>query len=78
MGLKYEPASEPLHDADLLDALDAQEEVEDALVLPCYSQKATMGRELMAPRTDRTTRIPSGVASPVATNHAAKGSVFVN
>jgi len=44
----------------------------------CYSQKATMGRELMAPRTDRTTRIPSGVASPVTTNHAAKGSVFVN
>jgi len=43
-----------------------------------YSRKATMGRELMAPRTDRTTRIPSGVASPVTTNHAAKGSVFVN
>jgi len=37
-----------------------------------------MGRELMAPRTDRTTRIPSAVASPVTTNHAAKGSVFVN
>jgi hypothetical protein len=36
-----------------------------------------MGRELMAPRTDRTTRIPSGVASPVATNHRAKGFVFV-
>ena len=32
----------------------------------------------MAPRTDRTTRIPSGVTSPVTTNHAAKGSVFVN
>ena len=32
----------------------------------------------MAPRTNRTTRIPSGVASPVATNHAADGSVFVN
>ena len=32
----------------------------------------------MAPRTDRTTRIPSGVASPVTTNHAAKGAVFVN
>ena len=32
----------------------------------------------MAPRTDRTTRIPSGVASPLTTNHAAKGSVFVN
>ena len=44
----------------------------------CYSQNATMGRELMAPRTDRTTRIPSAVASPVTTNHAAKRSVFVN
>ena len=32
----------------------------------------------MAPSTDHTTRIPSGVASPVTTNHAAKGSVFVN
>ena len=31
----------------------------------------------MAPRTDRTTRVLSGVASPVTTNHAAKGSVFV-
>ena len=40
----------------------------------CHSRKATMGRELMAPRTDRTT----GVASPLSTNHAAKGSVFVN
>ena len=37
-----------------------------------------MGMELMAPRTDRTTRIPSGVASPVTANHAAKGCVFVN
>jgi len=37
-----------------------------------------MGRELMAPRTDRTTRIPSCVASPVTKNHAAKGFVFVN
>jgi len=36
------------------------------------------GAPLMAPRTDRTTRIPSGVASPVTTNHAAKGSVFVS
>ena len=35
-------------------------------------------RELMAPRTDRTTRIPSGVASPITTNHAAKGYVFAN
>ena len=32
----------------------------------------------MAPRTDRTTCIPPGVASPVTTSHAAKGSVFVN
>jgi len=37
-----------------------------------------MGRKIMAPRTDRATRIPSGVASPVTTKHAAKGSVFVN
>ena len=29
-------------------------------------------------RTDRPTRIPSSVASPVTTHHAAKGSVFVN
>ena len=36
-----------------------------------------MARELMAPRTDRTMRILSGVASPVTTNHAAKGSMFV-
>ena len=27
-------------------------------------------------RSDRTTRIPSGVASPVTTNHASRGSVF--
>ena len=32
----------------------------------------------MAPRTDRTTRVPPGVTSPVTTDHAAKGSVFVN
>ena len=44
----------------------------------CYSRKAKMGRELMAPRTDCTTCIPCGVASPVITNHAAQGSVFVN
>ena len=43
----------------------------------CYSRKATMGRELMTLKTDRTTRIPFGVALPVTTNHAAKGSVFV-
>ena len=35
-------------------------------------------RELMAPRTDCTTRISSGVASPVTEHHAAKGSVFVS
>ena len=46
-------------------------------VLPT-PRKATMGRELIAPRTDRTTRIPSGVATPVTTNHAPKESVFVN
>ena len=39
---------------------------------------AGLGRELMAPRTDRTTRIPSAVASPVTTKHAAKGSVLGN
>ena len=43
----------------------------------CYSQEATMERELMAPITHRTTRFPSGVASPVVTNHRAKGFVFV-
>ena len=37
-----------------------------------------MGRELLASRSDRTTRIPPGVASLVTTNHAAKGSVFGN
>ena len=31
----------------------------------------------MASRSDRTTRIPSGVASPVITNDAGNGSVFV-
>ena len=35
---------------------------------------ALLGIELMAPRTDRTTRSASGVASPVTTDHAA----FVN
>ena len=38
----------------------------------------TMGREPMAPRTDRMAHIPSGVAGPVATKHAAEGSVFVD
>ena len=45
--------------------------------MPCGAVRVptgAMGRELMAPRTDRTNRIPSGVASPVATNHAAKAS----
>ena len=37
-----------------------------------------MGRGLMAPITDPTTRIASAVASPVTTHHAAKGSVFVD
>ena len=32
----------------------------------------------MAPSSDRTTRIPSDVASPVTANHAAKESVFVD
>ena len=32
----------------------------------------------MAPITDRTTRTPSGVASPVTNNLAAEESVFVN
>jgi hypothetical protein len=31
----------------------------------------------MSPITDRTMRIPSGVASPITTNHAVTGSVFV-
>ena len=44
----------------------------------CYSRKATMGGQLMAPRTNRTTRIPSGVTSPITTKHAAKGSLFVD
>ena len=32
----------------------------------------------MAPRTDRTTRIPSDVAPAIIINDAAKGSVFDN
>ena len=43
----------------------------------CYSRKATMGKDLMAPRTDCTTHIPSSVASPVTTKYAAKGPLFV-
>ena len=50
----------------------------EATELNDVDRKATMGRKLMTPRTDRTTRIPSGVASPVTTNHAATGSMFVN
>ena len=42
------------------------------------SQKATIERELMAPRTHRTSRILSSVASLITTKHAAKGSVFVS
>ena len=34
--------------------------------------KQAMGGELMAPKIDHTTRIPSGVASPVTAKHAAK------
>jgi len=32
----------------------------------------------MAPRTDHMMRIPSGVTSTIITNHATKGSVFIN
>ena len=32
---------------------------------PRRSGTGPVGRELMAPRADRTTRIPSGVAAPV-------------
>ena len=42
----------------------------------CHSREAMMGRELMAPRTNRTTRISSSVASPVTAN--PKGPVLVN
>ena len=37
-----------------------------------------MRKELMAPRTDCTTRMPSGVTSPVTTNHVTKQCVFVH
>ena len=36
-----------------------------------------VGRSLMALRTDRTTRIPSSVASQITSNHAAEGCLFV-
>jgi len=39
---------------------------------------ATMGREQMAPRADRTTRIPSGVVSPITTKLAVKRFVLDN
>ena len=32
----------------------------------------------MAPRTGRTTRIPSAVASPITTNYVAKGCMCVD
>ena len=35
-----------------------------------------MKKDLIASRTDRTARIPFSVASPLTTNHAARGSVF--
>jgi len=38
----------------------------------------TTPRELMATRTDRTTRILSGVASPMSTSHEANGCMFHN
>ena len=36
-----------------------------------FKTPATTGRGLMAPRTDYATPIPSGVASPVTTNHGS-------
>ena len=44
--------------------------------MACFRRCQSVGGGVMAPRTDRTTRIPPGVASPVSTNHAAKGSAF--
>ena len=41
-------------------------------------EERNIQRQLIAPRTDRTTRISSAVASPLTTKHAAKRSVFVN
>ena len=46
--------------------------------VPANPQRATMGRELMAPSTDLTTRIPSSVESLVTTVHEAKGSMCVS
>ena len=40
--------------------------------------KSHDGERANGSKTDRTTRIPSGVASPLSMNHAVKGSVFVN
>ena len=65
MSLNYKPSSEPLHNRS-----PSTPQVRKTAIL----EKATMGGELMAPITDRTT----GVTSPVTTNHAAKGCVFVN
>jgi len=48
------------------------------VVLSGFRRFVCHDTERVAPRIDRTTRIPSGVASPVTTKHAAKGSVFVN
>ena len=38
----------------------------------CTSVHVMLGR-----RTDRTTRIPTGVASPISTSHEANGCMFV-
>ena len=40
--------------------------------------KSHDGKRANGSKTDRTTRIPSGVASPLGMDHAAKGSVFVH
>jgi len=92
MSLKYEPASEPLHIS--LKKLFSKPQALNKrcrtlapgacwrrfrlATQDCYSRKATMGSELMAPRTDHTTRIPSGVASPISTSHEANGRMFAN
>jgi len=51
-----------------LRALQVSDAIEEARQ---RALKTTTGRELMASRTDRMTRIPSGVASPLTTKHAA-------
>ena len=45
---------------------------------PCASCARRKTAILEKPRTDRTTRIPSGVGFPVSANHAAKRPVFDN